>query len=350
MKITVDSQLEITEIQQADHQLIEAALALEEIQQVSTLSPCNFLKKERIATQFAIRLDSNFVGAIGIERGDRKWGKQHTVELSFWLLPTYQRQGIMTKVMPLFLEKILLDGYIGTVGYEITTILCYIMDTNIAAQRLVSKLGFEKKAQLKEFMNKNGILHDELVYEYLVDRKPFKHDYRLFGSFHLRSIRFGDAEACHQHRSNPNVVKFLASSAPFSFAETFENVINNCDPESLRLAICDNDVLIGMIGLFVGTEDYASHLGEIGYWIAEDYWGKGIMSVVIQVFLEHFAKGFVVPVLGYPLKRICASVIEENSASRRILEKNGFEYHGGTSKTFWKAGAFHNDVYYSRSL
>jgi RimJ/RimL family protein N-acetyltransferase len=350
MRISIDETLEIAAIQDADQAAIEAALALDSISGLSILSPHIYKKKERVATQFSIRLNSNLIGAIGMERGTRQWGRHYSVELSFWILPSYQQQGIMSKVLPVFIEKIIGDWYVGKVGYPIITILCSVLGQNIAAQRLISKFGFDKKAELKEFVNKNGTLHDQWVYERLIDRDPFSCNYPVFGSFHLRPLRYSDAEASHHHRSNPKVVQFLASSAPLSFQESYEFIVSRCDPDSLHLAICENDALIGLIGLSIGEEDYESHLGEIGYWMAEEYWGKGIMSKVIQVFLDDYIKGYVIPVLGYPLKRVCAFAIETNVSSRRILEKNGFEYHGCTTKTFWKVGKLHNDVYYSRSI
>lgn len=61
--------------------------------------------------------------------------------------------------------------------------------------------------------------------------------------------------------------------------------------------------------------------GEIGYWLAKPYRGKGIMTEAIQLFTEHLFT-------TYQLKRIEAFVFVHNPASGKVLEKAGFQSEG----------------------
>ena len=88
-----------------------------------------------------------------------------------------------------------------------------------------------------------------------------------------------------------------------------------------NFAIRDKNLnLIGGIGFHL-KYGIKSHKDEIGYWLAKDFWNKGIMTKVVKKFCE---KGF----LENNLIRIEAIVFENNFASARVLEKNGFIKEG----------------------
>ena len=76
-----------------------------------------------------------------------------------------------------------------------------------------------------------------------------------------------------------------------------------------------------------------SHKDEIGYWLAKDYWNKGIMSKVVKKFCEY---GF----NSLNLVRIEATVFEHNLSSCKVLEKAGFEYEGTMKKYYLKDGDY----------
>lgn len=76
-------------------------------------------------------------------------------------------------------------------------------------------------------------------------------------------------------------------------------------------------------GRMIGTVELApgalgkEHTSEIGYWLAKPYWGRGIMTAVVRHVVD---LGF----REFGLERITAHVFVLNSASARVLEKNGF--------------------------
>lgn len=103
----------------------------------------------------------------------------------------------------------------------------------------------------------------------------------------------------------------------------------------LNFAIRNKDKkLIGGIGYHMKYGPN-SHKDEIGYWLARDYWNRGVMSKVVKSFCNY---GFD----SLNLIRIEATVFEHNLSSCRVLEKCGFEYEGTLKKYYRKDGNFIN--------
>lgn len=84
----------------------------------------------------------------------------------------------------------------------------------------------------------------------------------------------------------------------------------------------------------------ASHKDEMGYWLARQYWNKGIMTNVVEKFCVY---GF--DILN--LERIEATVFEHNVSSGRVLEKCGFELEGLLKKYYLKDGVYINVLLYA---
>ena len=101
----------------------------------------------------------------------------------------------------------------------------------------------------------------------------------------------------------------------------------------------ENFNLIGGVGFHLkyGIDSFKD---EIGYWLAKDFWNKGIMTKVIKKFCEiGFAENNLI--------RIEAIVFENNFASARVLEKNGFAKEGLLKKYLLKDGCALNVLIYS---
>ena len=86
----------------------------------------------------------------------------------------------------------------------------------------------------------------------------------------------------------------------------------------LNFVIEVDGLFAGSIGMVPKTDVYRNNM-EIGYWLGEPYWGKGIATKAIALMCDIIWK-------SYPhVNRIYAEVFENNKASMRALEKNGFE-------------------------
>lgn len=75
---------------------------------------------------------------------------------------------------------------------------------------------------------------------------------------------------------------------------------------------------VGGIGIRLGN-DVHRHTAEFGYWLGEDFWGRGIMTEAVMAFTDFCFKSF-------SLCRIYAEPFANNSASARVLEKAGFTF------------------------
>ena len=95
-------------------------------------------------------------------------------------------------------------------------------------------------------------------------------------------------------------------------------------------AITIDDKAIGSIGAF-RQDNIHKQTAELGYYIGEDYWGKGIMTEAVKQICEFvFSKSDII--------RIYAEPFAYNTASCRALEKAGFQYEGTLRKNAVKNG------------
>ncbi|MGH7406412.1 MAG: GNAT family N-acetyltransferase [Candidatus Methylomirabilales bacterium] len=87
---------------------------------------------------------------------------------------------------------------------------------------------------------------------------------------------------------------------------------------------------VGRIGLDLQT-DVHRRSAEIGFWLAEPYWGRGIATEAVRAMTDFAFATF-------DLCRIFAGVFEWDPASVRVLEKAGYAYEGRLRKSVTKDG------------
>lgn len=136
--------------------------------------------------------------------------------------------------------------------------------------------------------------------------------------------------------NNENVSKWLLHVPfPYSLSDADE-FIEKCKSNKADhlFAIEKDGVLIGGIGIHIKGE----HKAEIGYWIGEEYWGKGYAT-------EALKKVVTIAFKDLNLKRIYAGTFEDNLASEKLLLKCGFKYEGTLRKSLKK-----DDVYYNEKI
>lgn len=104
---------------------------------------------------------------------------------------------------------------------------------------------------------------------------------------------------------------------PYTLADA-ENFINKQieTTPTQNFAIFNEEELVGGIGITLQEDVYRMNV-ELGYWLAEPFWGAGIASVAVSLMCEYVWQTFAI-------NRIVAEVFEYNKPSMRILEKNGF--------------------------
>jgi ribosomal-protein-alanine N-acetyltransferase len=159
---------------------------------------------------------------------------------------------------------------------------------------------------------------------------------------HLRPFRSGDEADLVRQANNPNVALRLRDyfPQPYTWRDAEEWVRRTSQEKRvLNFAIIENDRVIGGIGLMPGADIHRVS-AEVGYWLGEAYWGRGICSAAL---VELMAYAFATL---DELNRLFAYVDEENRASIRVLEKAGFRREGQLIGAAIKQGRIHNQFLY----
>ena len=141
----------------------------------------------------------------------------------------------------------------------------------------------------------------------------------------IRKWELSDAKDLAAALSNKKVQDNLRDGLPYPYTEQdgkdFISAMLSADEnETFAFAITVDNTVIGSIGIF-RQENIHRQTAELGYYIAEEYWGKGIMTEAVKQICEYvFAKSDII--------RIYAEPFAYNIASCRVLEKAGFQYEG----------------------
>ena len=108
---------------------------------------------------------------------------------------------------------------------------------------------------------------------------------------------------------------------------------------STIFAIEVNGEAAGAIGVHPQKDIYCKNM-EMGYWLAEPYWGNGIISKAISEMVDYAFKNF-------DVYRIYARPFGYNIASQKALEKAGFVLEARLEKTIFKNGEYVDELIYA---
>lgn len=157
----------------------------------------------------------------------------------------------------------------------------------------------------------------------------------------LRPLRYKDANRLAQLANNKKISMNLRDGFPHPYtladAKKFIEICKSHSPAQV-FAIEYNGEYTGNIGLHPG-EDVYRRSAEIGYFLGESYWGKGIMTKAVKQMVEY---GF----SNLNIVRIYTGVFEYNKASQRVLEKCGFKKEAVFEKAIFKNNQLWNEVRY----
>lgn len=160
--------------------------------------------------------------------------------------------------------------------------------------------------------------------------------------FRLRSWIIEDLSSLVKYANNFKIARNLMDAFPHPYSEengkAFIEMANTYVPPNI-LAIEVNGEAAGAIGLHPQHDVYRKN-AELGYWLAEPYWGKGIMTEAIRQMVNY---GFENP----DLRRIYARPFGYNIASQKTLEKAGFVLEARLEKTILKNGEYHDELIYA---
>lgn len=159
----------------------------------------------------------------------------------------------------------------------------------------------------------------------------------------LRDWRSSDSEALVRHANNPIIARNMRDRFPSPYgpadAEQFLALCAKMSPCTF-FAIEAGGEAVGGIGLQL-HEDVERVSAELGYWLSESYWGRGIVTEAVAALTDW---GFV----AFPLSRIYALPFARNIASARVLEKAGYSLEGRLRRSAIKQGEIVDQLMYAR--
>lgn len=166
-----------------------------------------------------------------------------------------------------------------------------------------------------------------------------------FGEFNIRSWRDTDVEILQRYANNRNIWLNLRDVFPHPYtiddARWWIEHTSQENPER-SFAIASVEEPIGGIGLVFG-DDVHRYSAELGYWLAEPYWGRGIMTGAVNAMIEYAIKKL-------PLNRIYAEPFASNLASICVLEKAEFQREGLLRASVVKNGEILDQILYARLI
>lgn len=158
----------------------------------------------------------------------------------------------------------------------------------------------------------------------------------------LRPWHIDDLETLVSIANNANIAKYMADVFPHPYThekgKTFIEFASN-NPTACIFALTINNKPVGSIGLHLQS-DILKKNAEIGYWLSEEYWGKGIIVDAINQIVKY---GFE----NLDIVRIFARIYGTNIPSQKVITKAGFKLEAKFDKTIFKNDEFLDELIYA---
>jgi len=160
--------------------------------------------------------------------------------------------------------------------------------------------------------------------------------------FNLRPWTIHDLQSLVKHANNFNIAKFMTDKFPHPYTEeagkSFIEFATYNSPLHI-FAIDINGEAVGGIGIHPQCDIHCKN-AELGYWLAEPFWGKGIITKAISQITDYGFKTF-------DIDRIYARPFGTNAGSQKVLEKAGFIIEGKFERSLFKNGEYLDELVYS---
>ena len=158
----------------------------------------------------------------------------------------------------------------------------------------------------------------------------------------VRMWRRGDEQSLTANANNYKIWRNVRDRFPYPYTiEAASEWIAIASHESppTNFAIVVQGKAVGGIG-FIFRDDINRCRAEIGYWLGEAYWGRGIVTEAVCAVTAWAFENF-------DLASIYAGVLEWNPASARVLEKAGYKFEARLRKAMIKEGIVMDELVYS---
>jgi RimJ/RimL family protein N-acetyltransferase len=158
----------------------------------------------------------------------------------------------------------------------------------------------------------------------------------------LRPWELSDLSSLVKYANNPKIAGNMTDAFPSPYTEengrAFISMAQKGESAYL-MAIEVEGEAVGGIGIHLQS-DIIRKNAELGYWLAEPFWGNGITSQAVQKIVEYAFNTF-------DINRIYARPFGTNKASQRVLEKSGFTLEARIEKNILKNGKYLDELIYA---
>lgn len=161
----------------------------------------------------------------------------------------------------------------------------------------------------------------------------------------IKKWELSDAADLAKVLSNKKIQDNLRDGLPYPYTEKdgteyISAMLSADENETFAFAITIENKVVGSIGIF-RQENIHRQTAELGYYVAEEYWGQGIMTDAVNQICEYVFE-------NSDIIRIYAEPFAYNIASCRVLEKAGFQYEGTLRNNAVKNGKVIDMKMYSK--
>lgn len=162
-------------------------------------------------------------------------------------------------------------------------------------------------------------------------------------SYHLRRWQKGDERSLVRYANNYHIWRNVRDAFPHPYtSDDAFHWINMCESEKIPtvFAIEVEGEAVGCVGIVLQKDIFCKN-AEIGYWLGEPFWGKGIITEAVLEVTDYAFRTFA-------LHRLYAGVMAHNPASMKVLEKTGYHLEAILKKSIYKENTFIDEHLYVR--
>jgi RimJ/RimL family protein N-acetyltransferase len=158
----------------------------------------------------------------------------------------------------------------------------------------------------------------------------------------LRPWRSSDVPALVKYANNPNVARHLRDRFPHPYTAAdgrqFIQSIAHARP-TMTFAITLGGEAVGGTGFAPGA-DVERYSAEIGYWLGEPFWGRGVTSEAVRLVSDYAFR-------TCNMLRLFALPFADNAQSIRVLEKAGYSFEAILRASSVKDGISRDQALYA---
>jgi RimJ/RimL family protein N-acetyltransferase len=158
----------------------------------------------------------------------------------------------------------------------------------------------------------------------------------------VRSWQASDVTSLAVHANNRQIWENLRDRFPHPYTKTHgQDFVRRvlASQTQTSFAIDVGGDAVGGIG-FMLRDDVERVSAEIGYWLGEAWWGRGICTEALRA-MTHYA------IEHHGLTRVFAVPYARNTASQRVLEKAGYVLEGRMRRSAVKDGVIIDQLLYA---